>query len=77
LVGENEQRSYKITFGRLIPNQRYTYPSKDQSNLEIKKSDKKLIIEIEYDDAIRKHHIEKPIIINIENDFFTEKINQP
>lgn len=77
LNGENQQRTYDMTFGRLIPGQIYTYPSRDQPNLEIRPSDKELLIDIEYDDAIRKHHKENQTKIEIVNDFFTEMIDQP
>ena len=74
LRGEKEERIYEMNFGRMRPGQRYTYPSISQPNLEIKDTDKELVIEIEYDDAIRKHHKEEPTIIEIIEDFF-KKIN--
>lgn len=77
LSSEKEERTYEMNFGRLKPGQVYTYPSISEPKLEIKTTDNKIVINIEYEDAIRKHRIEEPTIIEIKEEFFTIINTQP
>lgn len=70
LRGEKEERTYEMNFGRMTPGQRYTYPSRNEPNLEIKNKDQDLEINIEYDDALRKHHREEPVKIQLLEKYF-------
>jgi len=75
VVGKNQERSYNHQFPRLSAGGRYTIPSVDYPDLEVKPIDTQIIIEtIEYEDIRAKttHYKQERTVLDLEKSFFEE-----
>lgn len=68
--GSTRSCNKSFTGSRILPGQRYAYPSTDWDEPRIQIEDEKITIETECNDRIGNHHKQEPVEIELEESFF-------